>query len=72
MRTLGQFREFTKDIPDDYELKIESYFEPENTKASRCFDYISIDKEKSIIFIPESVYISDGEKEMLVTHKKQR
>lgn len=69
MRTLGQFREFTKDLPDDYELRVESYFAPDTTKTSPCFDYISSEAEKCVVIMPEAVYISDGSENMAVTHK---
>lgn len=72
MRTLGQFREFTKDLPDDCELRVESYFAPNVTKTSPVFDYISAKNDNCVVIMPEAVYISDGSEEMAVTHKPDR
>lgn len=72
MRTLGQFREFTKDLPDDYELRVESYLAPGVTKTSPCFDYMSAEKEKCVVIMPEAVFISDGSEQMAVTHKPDK
>lgn len=67
MKTLGQFREFIKNLPDDYELRIESFFEPEITMASACFNYISIEEERAVIIMPEVVHISDSEDMLTVS-----
>lgn len=61
MYTMGQFREITKDLPDDFEIKIEAFFTPEKNGSSKTHNIIVSKNTKEVVLLPEAVYISDGE-----------
>lgn len=60
MYTLGQFREITSHLPDDFEIRIEAMYTPESRGTAPTFEIFSSQKTKEVVLLPQAVYISDG------------
>lgn len=71
MLTLEQFREITKELPGDFEIRIEAYFTPKETKSAACFEIVYSKGTKEVTLLPEAVTISDGEKYITVKHESK-
>lgn len=69
MYSLKQFREITKDLPGDFEIRIEACFTQEGNKTAPCFEIITSQKSKQIVLMPETVHINDGETGLTVKHE---
>ncbi|MDL2250476.1 hypothetical protein LJC51_07485 [Lachnospiraceae bacterium OttesenSCG-928-J05] len=71
MRTLGQLREITKHLPDDFEIKVEASFTPVGNKVAPCFEIITSQKSKEVVIMPQSVFISDGKTSLKAGHPER-
>lgn len=69
MYTLKQFRDMTKDLPEDTEIRIESVFKPEKSFHTEVFEMICHSGQKKIVLLPAIASISDGENDLTVQHK---
>lgn len=71
MYTLSQFRNLTKGLPGDFEIKIEACFTPEGNKTAPCFEIVTSKKAREVVLMPEVVHINDGEDGLTVRHEKK-
>lgn len=71
MYTMGQFREITKDLPDDTEIKIEAFFTPDQNGSAAVHNIIASKNTKEVVLLPEAVYISDGTNALKVEQGKK-
>lgn len=71
MYTLGQFREITRRLPDDFEMEIEAYFDSIKSGSVPTFNIITSRTDKRIVLLPQKVYISDGENTLFVEHQQK-
>ena len=69
MYTLKQFREITKDLPEDTEIRIESVFKQEKSFHTEVFEIVCNSGQKKIVLLPVVASISDGESDLTVQHK---
>lgn len=69
MYNLKQFREMTKDLPEDTEIRIESVFKPGQSFHTEVFEMICNAGQKKIVLLPAIASISDGENDLTVQHK---
>lgn len=72
MYTLDQFREITKHLPGDFEIKIEAGFTPQGNFAAPCFEIITSQKTKEVVLLPQAACISEGEAFLTVRHTEKR
>lgn len=72
MVTLKQFREMTKDFPEDTPIQIESVFKPENSMFGPAFDIITMKNPPAIVLLPSQVYIDDGMTQLSVKHEGKK
>lgn len=72
MYNLGQFREITKDLSDDFEIKIEACFTPNGNKFAPVFEIITSQDAKLVAILPETVFVqaAEGEPGITISHKK--
>lgn len=71
MYTMGQFREITKDLPNDFEIKIEAFFTPDKNGSAATHNIIIKKNTKEVVMLPEAVYISDGSTALKVEQGKK-
>lgn len=71
MVTLAQFREITKGLPGDFEIRIEACFTPEGNKTAPCFKMMYSKETKEVVLLPEAVHINDGETGLTVKHEEK-
>ena len=69
MYNLKQFREITKDLPEDTEIRIEIVFKPEKSFHTEVFEIVCNSGQKKIVLLPVVASISDGESDLTVQHK---
>jgi hypothetical protein len=59
--TLGEFRDFTKDLPNNYELRISSVIKGDDSYHTSVFDISSVEDAEGnfIILEPSEIEVSD-------------
>lgn len=64
--SLGEFREFTNDLSDDYEIRIDSVIEGEQSYHTSVYNITSrVDIEgKFVVLEPSEIEVSDGEMDL--------
>ena len=72
MYTLEQFREITRDLPGNFEIRIEAAFTPEESKTAPCFEIAYFRERKEVVLFPQAVSICDGETVLTVQHEQRR
>ena len=71
MYSLNQFREITKDLPGDFEIRIEACFTPEGNKTAPCFEIVTSQQSKQVVLMPEAVHINNGKDGLTVKHERK-
>lgn len=71
MLSLKQFREITANMPEDSLIELETHFTPGSSGSVDTWDILASREKKTIILMPQHVYISDGENDLYVEHKKK-
>jgi len=71
MLSLKQFREITANMPEDSLIELETHFTPGSSGSVETWDILASREKKRIILMPQHVYISDGENDLYVEHKKK-
>ena len=73
IKTLKEFREITKELPEDTEIKVESIYEyNEPSKSTNIFDVKFFGKGTNnprIRIVPETIVLSSGETRLEATHE---
>ena len=70
MYALGQFRNITSHLPDDFEIRIEAMYTPEHRGPAPTFEILTSQKTKEVVLLPQAVYISDGTDILRVDREK--
>jgi hypothetical protein len=69
---LSQFREITKALPGDYELKVLSGFTPTDSFISPSKDITYSKKDRNIIIVPTAAFIDDGTDRLTVSLQNRK
>ena len=71
MLTLAQFREITRGLPGEFEIRIEACFTPDGSRSASCFEIMYSKPKKEVVLMPEAVCINDGETDLTVKHERK-